>query len=288
MRAKCHIVGAIGSNPKLALFIFERSNSMKGIQQLERFCHKSLLSLKRGSPTILSCIGSAGVIATTIMAVKATPKALSCIEDEKKYINQKLEDNGWETRIDKLTTIETIKATWRCYIPTALVGLSTIACIFGANALNKRQQAALTSAYILLDNAFKEYKGKVNDLLGNDADTQIQQAMIEDKYSEINILPSGEKQIFYEYNYGEFFERTKEEILQAEFKLNLRFVSKGYATLNDFYELLGLPITQEGEVIGWSTDEGYSMVDFEHEIFTMDDGLECTFINLPISPSIRY
>lgn len=235
---------------------------------------------KRYSPTIVSCIGAVGVVATTIAAVKATPKALSLIENEKAYINKQLEEGGWQTRVDKLTTAETIKAAWKCYIPTAIIGLSTITCIFGANALNKRQQAAITSAYMLLDNTYKQYKEKVSKLLGDNADTMVKKSIIEDQYSEITL--------FYEYHYGEFFERRKADVLNAEYQLNLKFASQGYACLNDFFELLGLPITQEGEVIGWSTQEGYSAIDFEHQLLELDDGMECTIINLPISPSICY
>lgn len=241
---------------------------------------KIRLYLQRNSPTIVSCIGAVGVVATTIAAVKATPKALSLIENEKAYINKQLEEGGWQTRVDKLTTAETIKAAWKCYIPTAIIGLSTITCIFGANALNKRQQAAITSAYMLLDNTYKQYKEKVSKLLGDNADTMIKKSIIEDQYSEITL--------FYEYHYGEFFERRKADVLNAEYQLNLKFASQGYACLNDFFELLGLPITQEGEVIGWSTQEGYSAIDFEHQLLELDDGMECTIINLPISPSICY
>lgn len=241
---------------------------------------KIRLYLQRNSPTIVSCIGAVGVVATTIAAVKATPKALSLIENEKAYINKQLEEGGWQTRVDKLTTVETIKATWKCYIPTAIIGLSTIICIFGANVLNKRQQAAITSAYMLLDNTYKQYKEKVSKLLGDNADTIVKKSIIEDQYSEITL--------FYEYHYGEFFERRKADVLNAEYQLNLKFASQGYACLNDFFELLGLPITQEGEVIGWSTQEGYSAIDFEHQLLELDDGMECTIINLPISPSICY
>ena len=241
---------------------------------------KIRLYLQRNSPTIVSCIGAVGVVATTIAAVKATPKALSLIENEKAYINKQLEEGGWQTRVDKLTTAETIKATWKCYIPTAIIGLSTITCIFGANTLNKRQQAAITSAYMLLDNTYKQYKEKVSKLLGDNADTMVKKSIIEDQYSEITL--------FYEYHYGEFFERRKADVLNAEYQLNLKFASQGYACLNDFFELLGLPITQEGEVIGWSTQEGYSAIDFEHQLLELDDGMECTIINLPISPSICY
>lgn len=241
---------------------------------------KIRLYLQRNSPTIVSCIGAVGVVATTIAAVKATPKALLLIENEKAYINKQLEEGGWQTRVDKLTTAETIKATWKCYIPTAIIGLSTIACIFGANTLNKRQQAAITSAYMLLDNTYKQYKEKVSKLLGDNADTMVKKSIIEDQYSEITL--------FYEYHYGELFERRKADVLNAEYQLNLKFASQGYACLNDFFELLGLPITQEGEVIGWSTQEGYSAIDFEHQLLELDDGMECTIINLPISPSICY
>lgn len=241
---------------------------------------KIRLYLQRNSPTIVSCIGAVGVVATTIAAVKATPKTLSLIENEKAYINKQLEEGGWQTRVDKLTTAETIKATWKCYIPTAIIGLSTITCIFGANTLNKHQQAAITSAYMLLDNTYKQYKEKVSKLLGDNADTMVKKSIIEDQYSEITL--------FYEYHYGEFFERRKADVLNAEYQLNLKFASQGYACLNDFFELLGLPITQEGEVIGWSTQEGYSAIDFEHQLLELDDGMECTIINLPISPSICY
>lgn len=241
---------------------------------------KIRLYLQRNSPIIVSCIGAVGVVATTIAAVKATPKALLLIENEKESINKQLKEDGWETRVDKLTTAETIKATWKCYIPTAIIGLSTIACIFGANTLNKRQQAAITSAYMLLDNTYKQYKEKVSKLLGDNADTMVKKSIIEDQYSEITL--------FYEYHYGEFFERRKADVLNAEYQLNLKFASQGYVCLNDFFELIGLPITQEGEVIGWSTQEGYSAIDFEHQLLELDDGMECTIINLPISPSICY
>lgn len=56
------------------------------------------------------------------------------------------------------TKTEAIAAAWKCYIPAVAIGASTIACIMGANALNRRQQAALTSAYALVQSSYKEYK----------------------------------------------------------------------------------------------------------------------------------
>ena len=114
----------------------------------------SRLVLKKNGATILTCVGGVGVIATTVMAVKATPKALLLLEEAKK-------EKG-----EELTKVEVVKTAAPAYIPTAVMGVSTIACIFSANMLNKRHQAALTSAYALLNQSYKEYRGKVVDLYG--------------------------------------------------------------------------------------------------------------------------
>lgn len=91
--------------------------------------------LKKHSSTILTVIGSAGVVATTILAVKATPKAIQLIEDEKNRQNNDILTNamanGYETckYVRELKPLEVIKVAWKPYIPTTITGLSTIACI---------------------------------------------------------------------------------------------------------------------------------------------------------------
>ena len=79
---------------------------------------------KRNASTILTCVGGVGVIATAVLAVKATPKAYERIEKAKK-------EKG-----EELTKFETVKAAAHSYIPTVAVGVGTLVCIFGANALN--------------------------------------------------------------------------------------------------------------------------------------------------------
>lgn len=117
--------------------------------------------LKRHSSTILTVMGAIGVGATAVIAVKGTPKALQILEEAKQ---EKGED---------LTVKEKIVTAGPVYIPAIAVGVSTIACIFGANTLNKRNQAALMSAYALLDQSYKDYKRKVSDIYGKDADKKI-------------------------------------------------------------------------------------------------------------------
>lgn len=117
--------------------------------------------LKRHSSTILTVMGAIGVGATAVIAVKDTPKALRILDETE-------QEKG-----EELTVKEKIITAGPVYIPAIAVGVSTIACIFGANALNKRNQAALMSAYALLDQSYKDYKRKVGDIYGEDADKKI-------------------------------------------------------------------------------------------------------------------
>ena len=122
--------------------------------------------------TLLTCIGAIGVIATSVMAVKATPKAIKLLEISE-------QEKG-----EKLTKLETIKIAAPAYIPAAAAGVSTIACIFGANILSKNSQASLASAYALLDRSYKEYRNKVNALYGEEADDKVRTEMASDYYED--------------------------------------------------------------------------------------------------------
>ena len=153
---------------------------------MNKLLSQSKRFLKRNSSTILTCVGAAGVIATTITAVKATPKAMLLIQ------------NAEEEKGEKLTKLEVVQVAGPVYIPSIMIGASTIACIFGANALNKRSQAALMSAYALVDNSFKEYKNKVSELYGEETDMRIREELAKDKYEESGIVAEDEKQLFYD------------------------------------------------------------------------------------------
>lgn len=123
-------------------------------------------AFKKATPTILTCISAAGVVVTVVLAVKATPKALKCIEKEKEVKNA---ENG-----ENLTRMETIAACWRCYIPAAATGIATIGC---------------TAMTVAIAKALLECKGDYTDL-GNHAIRCMQE--IGQKYPNV-----GYGQIFY-------------------------------------------------------------------------------------------
>ena len=110
--------------------------------------------LYRSSPTILTVVASVGVVTTTIMAVRATPKAIKILKEAEL---EKGED---------LSKLEIIRAAGPIYIPSVLLGVSTIACIFGANALNQKKQASLMSAYAMLNESYKQYRKAAKTVYG--------------------------------------------------------------------------------------------------------------------------
>lgn len=247
---------------------------------MNKLLYRSKRFLDRNAPTILTCVGGAGVIFTTVTAVKATPKALVLLE------------NAEEEKGSKLTKLEVVKTAGPVYIPTIIIGASTIAAIFGANALNKHQRAALMSAYALLDNSYKEYKNKVAELYGDDVDDRIKKEITMDNY-ESDISISDGKRLFFDYQSLRYFESTMEDVISAEYYLNRNLANNGYTSLNDFYQLLGIPCTNLTEDLGWSSDSGEMIfgaiwIDFEHEMVTMDDGLECCIISMSNPPSLHY
>lgn len=253
---------------------------MKGTRLLEQ----TALYLKRHSPTILTCVGAVGVIVTTASAIKATPKAIEIL------------DSATNEKGDELTTFEIVQLVGPTYFPAIVFGLSTIACIFGANVLNKKQQATIVSAYALLNRTYQDYKGKVIDLYGKDGDENIRSEIVKDKFKDVDISASGENLIFYLEPYGKFFERTMAQVQDAEYQINRKFALEGEVSLNDFFEFLGLPRSEAGEALGWSQEASYDFynycwIEFEHKLVKTDDdvgGFECYIIDMPYAPSVGY
>lgn len=248
---------------------------------MSKLLSQSQLFLKRNAPTILTCMGGVGVVVTSVLAVKATPKALKRIEVAK-------EEKG-----DDLTKLEIVKVAGPAYIPAIVFGASTIACIFGANALNKQRQAALMSAYALLDASYKDYKNKVVELYGEEADGRIKEGLAKDKYEEEDILVEDGKQLFFDMFSNRYFQSTIEAVQRAEYRINRDLVMRDYVSVNEFYKHLGIPGIDGGDELGWSVGGNLacywqSWIDFDHKKTFIDDDLECHIITMQQEPIIDF
>ena len=266
-------------------------------QAISKVLHKSGLYIKKYSPVALSCIASVGVVVTAVVAVKATPKAVVKIHAD----SRKNHDGDPYA----YTKQEAVASAWKCYIPAVAIGASTIACIMGANALNRRQQAALTSAYALVQNSYKEYKDKLKELYGEEAHNAIVNSIMSEQCKDISISATGgwfnstldfgegmEPEVvrtFYDSFSQRYFETTIEKVIQAEYHLNRNFMFAGVIPLNDFYEFLGLEKTELGDAVGWSSCNGdIYWIDFNHRRLTLDDGMEIYVIDMVFEPTAEW
>lgn len=231
---------------------------------------------RRNGGTILTCLSSIGVIGTAYLTGKAAIKA----------------DKELKTLGEEAPLKEKIRTAAPIYILPAAVGTATIACMFGANGLNRKQQASMLAAGALLEQTYQKYKDKAEELLGKNV---VEANMADEVPPELN---KDEHLFYYNYyedgdhpEYGSYFNCTIEDLLKAEIETQRQFILCGYVTLNFFFDKLGLKPVEGGDNLGWSAElgheyYGYSWVDFEHFDTTLEDGLECTIITTPFNPAI--
>ena len=190
---------------------------------------KPKLFFKRNSSTILTVLGCAGVVATAVLSAKAAPKA------KRLLANAELEKG------EELTVLEKTETVALTYLPVILTGSATIFCICGAQILNQHQQASMASAYALLDQSYKDYRRKLKELYGEEADQRIIEAIAVEKAEKVHIQASylcsdcdissdksvGRPVLFYEEYSKRFFRATVEQVQNAEYHLNRNYALGG-------------------------------------------------------------
>ena len=241
--------------------------------------NKFNLFMRAHSPSILTAIGASGVIITTVLAVKATPKAMKIIEKEELI------------RSERLTIKEKIQVAWKPYIPCVISGVSTILCIVGSNYLNIKKQKNLMSAYMLLDNAFKQYRQNISEKYGEDVDKELSDDIIKKQFESED--PMFQETLFFEFNSLRFFEANPHTVLQAECKAKMQIEKYGQLTLNDYYSYLGIDPSPYGEAMGWSTyqmqtEEYVDHLEFSYERVVMSNGIVCYNIITNVSPTMDH
>lgn len=239
----------------------------------------------RKSPVILTGFGIAGMYVSVCSAVRATPKALAILD-----IHRQREDQGLEER---LTNLEVLKLTWKCYIPTAIMlGLST-ACLIGANTVNGKQKAALATAYALSETALREYKDKVIDIAPEKVE-KIKDAVAQEK---LNKQPKKDKEVIVT-NKGEhlcfeplssrYFKTSIEELERCRNDLNMRMRSENNISVNEWFDAIGLKEIDSslGDEAGWNIDDGY--IDISLVSGIAGDGTPCLVITYDNPPKYGY
>ncbi len=219
--------------------------------------NKSKRFLGKHSPEILTGVGIAGMVTSTVLAVKATPKALELIEEAKTHKNEEL----------PVKTV--IKVAWKPYIPAVTLGVASISCIIGGSVVNAKRNAALATAYAISEKALIRYKDKVIETIGENKEKHIREQIAQDDINEkpvsnssIIITQKGNTLIRDSIS-GRDFRSDLDTIRKVVNELNREMLTQNYVSLNDFYSALNLEPTSTSGYLGWNIDDGLIEIDFD-------------------------
>lgn len=242
----------------------------------------AVLKTKAQSPTILFGAGVVGVVSTVVLASKATLKLEGILEDthEKfEMVNTLNHDKYSEQDRAKDKAVvytQTVVNISKLYAPAVGIGILSIAALTGSHHILTKRNAALTAAYAGLDRALRDYRGRVSDEIGVEREARIWQptekveVIDEDgKKSKVEVATerggSPYKVVFDETNQN--WQRADEYnqlFIQAQQNwANDLLRAKGHVFLNEVHDMLGLPRTKAGQIVGWVMDgDGDNYIDF--------------------------
>lgn len=235
------------------------------------------------TPEILVGFGVAGMLTTTVLAVRSTPKALALIEEEKR-----------KRDVDKLPAIDVVKVAWKPYVPSAVTCACSIACLVGASSVNLRRNAALATAYKLSETALAEYRDKVIETVGENKEQKIREKVAKDRIEkhpvtqkEVIITEKGNTLCFDTIS-ARYFRSDIEKIKRVANELNRQMLTDafGYVSVNDFYDELGLEHISVGNDLGWNVSTG--LINIEIGSGLAADDTPCVVIDYTVAPKYDF
>ena len=269
------------------------------MKNVTRSLNKFGFKMKKYSPEILAVAGVAGAITSAVMACKATTKLSNVLDEHKErtdLIHDYVEKEGFSEKYSEedkkkdLTIVHTQTAVKlvRLYAPSVILGALSITALLSSNHILKKRNVALAAAYTAVDKSFKEYRQRVVERFGEGLDKElrynikaeeIEEKVIDEKTGEektekkivdaVDPNDISEFAVFFDEfnpNWRKDAGLNKMFLCRQQDYANDVLKCKGYLFLNDVYEMLGMPKTAAGQVVGWVYDEknskGDNFVDF--------------------------
>lgn len=263
---------------------------------MARKMHKLGFKVKQRSPEILVIGGAIGVVASAVMACKATLKVNEVLDEAKTQIDTVHEVANDPNMSEKYTEedkkkdlsivyVQTGVKLVKLYGPSVVLGAASLACILTSHKILRKRNMALAAAYATVDRSFKEYRGRVVERFGEELDRELKYNIKAKQVEETVVNEDGTETVVTktvnavdptQYSeYARFFddgcigwEKNPEYNLmfvrQVQNWANERLKSRGYLFLNEVYEMFGFPMTEAGQVVGWVYDKeiGDGFVDF--------------------------
>lgn len=252
------------------------------LENVSRTFHKVGFKFKKHSPAILVTAGIVGVVASTVMACKATTKLDETLDTDKKDIDDIRSDAEagvlTEKEAKKELTTAYMKAggkVVKLYAPAVAVGAISIGSIVASHGIMSKRNAAISAAYAVVNQGFKDYRKRVKERFGDRVDYELKNNItqeqikvletdengnIKEEVKTVDVLRTGTNMEYSDY--ARCFDETNPYYQKSQ-EYNLMFLKSrqayandklrisGYLFLNDVYEMLGFPKTPYGQVMGW-------------------------------------
>lgn len=273
-------------------------NKTEIIATLTRTFNRTGLKIKKHSPEILIATGTVGIVASTVMACKATLKVEVIVDEAKEKIDTIHQVSADPTMAEKyseedgkkdlaIVYTQTAVKFIKLYGPSVTIGVASLACMIGSNHILNKRNAALAAAYAAVDKSFKEYRGRVIERFGKQMDRELRYNIKAQEIEETTFDANGKETITKKTvdvmdpnSYSQYAivfddsnegwdpdpERSKYFLIQQQNWANERLKSRGHLFLNEVYDMLGAKRTKAGAQVGWVYDEknceGDNFVDF--------------------------
>lgn len=273
------------------------------MNNMTRTFNRANLKLKKYSPEILVVSGIVGVVTSAVMACKATTKVESVLADHRRNLEsvdralehpaisrEKYSEEDAKKDIVKFyakTGLEFVKL----YGPSVSLGVVSIASILAGHNILRKRNVAIAAAYATVDQGFKEYRNRVITRFGEELDRELKYNIKAETIQETVVDENGKEKTVEktievanpldQYScYSCFFtdgckgyspnnpELNRMTLLSLQAYCNDRLKTKGYLFLNEVYEMLGVPRSKAGQIVGWIYDDknpnhrGDNFVDF--------------------------
>lgn len=231
--------------------------------------NRMIKKAKINSPEIMTACAAGGVIATAYLSAKGAFEA-------SKKLNRE-DANPW----DQQTFMDKAKIVWPEFVPAAIVGGTTVACVIGSHRVHTRRTAAAVAAYSLTERAFAEYRAKVEETLGKSKAEKVQAAVVEEQMQTVHphsqtrevIMAAGGDSLCCDLTTGRYFESDMQTLKAAVNRVNERLLKERYMSVKEFYHEIEVYPNHHIDNLGWDVETG--LMDLVFTPTLTDKGVPC-------------
>ena len=237
---------------------------------------RPLLVGQKHSPKILFVAGAVGVVATVVVACKATLKTQIVLDNHDEAVAKLRAQHDASVTSDEVfkhdlnrQKLKTFFQITRLYAPTVGLGVLSVGALTSSHVILTRRNTATFAALASVQKGYEEYRSRVREELGEDKDFQFahggQMVSVKEKLADGTTATRDEVRIGSKLGlspYAMVFDEGSKYFSKLPGE-NQRFLTqrqqwatdklraRGHLFLNELREMLGFDPIPEGQIVGW-------------------------------------